>query len=94
MKKEKEILDFLGKNVFDPILNSPNASKELKAGVRLTTSRMKRLDADGMIRYFWSAIIGTSRSISFAEKMEREGFARFEDKKILETFRERFPMNR
>ncbi|MGE5484693.1 MAG: hypothetical protein ACM3X4_06725 [Ignavibacteriales bacterium] len=88
MTKEEEILDYLSRNVFDPILSSPRASRELKSGVNLTIARMKRLDAKGMIQYYWSAIIGTERSTRFARLMKLEGFTRFEE--VLEEFRDRF----
>ena len=42
-----------------------------------------------MIQYFWSAIIGTERSVSFSAQMKREGFDRFEE--LFEEFRKRFP---
>ena len=86
--EEQEIMDFLSERVFDPILCSPNASERLKQGCRLTINRMKQRDADGMVHYFWSAIVGTERSISFATQMRREGFDRFEE--VLEDFRNRF----
>jgi len=79
---------FLSKNVFDPILSSAKASKELKAGVNLTIARLKQRDVAGMIQYFWSAIIGTERSVGFAARMKKEGFTRFEE--ILEDFRDKF----
>lgn len=88
MTKEEEILNFLSVNIFEPILTSKKASKELKSGVNLTTGRLKQLDAEGMIRYFWSAIAGTERSTEFAKRMEKEGFTRFED--IREKFKEKF----
>jgi hypothetical protein len=88
MQKEGEILNFLNINVFNPILSSSKASKELKAGVNLTIARMKQHDAAGMVQYFWSAIIGTERSIGFAARMKKEGFTRFEE--ILEDFRAKF----
>jgi hypothetical protein len=49
---------------------------------------MERLDPAGMVQYFWSAIIGTERSIGFAARMKREGFDRFEE--AIEDFRTRF----
>ena len=88
MTKEQEILLFLQHTVFDPILNSSTASKELKQGVRLTIVRMNQRDASGMIRYYWSAIIGTERSVGFARRMRQEGFTRFEE--IIDEFRDRF----
>ncbi len=86
--KEQEIMDFLHQRIFDPILGSQAASEKLKQGVRLTIMRMMQRDAAGMIQYYWSAIIGTERSISFAALMRQEGFDRFEE--ALEAFRVRF----
>jgi hypothetical protein len=79
MTKEEQILDYLHKRVFDPVLTSPAASEKLKQGVRLTITRMKRLDAEKMLQYFWSAVSGTDRSIDFAAQMRSEGFTRFEE---------------
>lgn len=87
-RKEQEVLDFLHQRIFDPILQSPVASEKLKQGVRYTTMRMEQRDAAGMIQYYWSAIIGTERSIGFAAQMRQEGFNRFEE--ALEEFRVRF----
>lgn len=86
--KEQEIMRFLRKRIFDPILSAPHASASLKQGVRLTITRMEQREAAGMIQYYWSAIIGTERSIGFAARMRTEGFTRFED--ALEEFRVRF----
>lgn len=86
--KEQEIMAYLRDRIFDPILSSPNASASLKQGVRLTITRMEQRDAAGMVHYYWSAIIGTERSIGFAARMRQEGFTRFEE--ALEEFRVRF----
>ncbi len=86
--KQQQIMDFLHDRIFDPILLSSQASNELKSGVRLTINRMERLSAAKMIQYYWSAIIGTERSIGFAARMRQEGFTRFEE--ALEEFRVRF----
>jgi len=87
-QKQQEIMGFLDDRIFDPILQSKEASPALKSGVRLTINRMERLSAASMIQYYWSSIIGTERSIGFAAKMRQEGFTRFEE--ALEEFRERF----
>ena len=50
--------------------------------------RMEQRDAEGMIQYYWSAIVGTERSIGFAALMRQEGFSRFEE--ALEDFRVQF----
>ncbi|MYE58395.1 MAG: hypothetical protein F4X35_02245 [Alphaproteobacteria bacterium] len=86
--KESAIMSFLHERIFDPILTSPQASESLKQGVRYTIMRMEQRDATGMVHYYWSAIIGTERSISFAARMRQEGFDRFEE--ALEEFRVRF----
>ena len=88
MTKEQEIMSFLQQRVFGPILNSSTASNELKQGVRLTIVRMNQRDAAGMIHYYWSAIIGTERSVGFAHRMRQEGFTRFEE--VIDEFRDRF----
>jgi hypothetical protein len=88
MTKEQEIMQFLRENVFDPILNSPQASNELKQGVRYTIMRLNKLDATGMVQYYWSAIVGTERSTKFAKQMRLEGFTRFEER--IDQFREQF----
>jgi hypothetical protein len=86
--KEREIMDFLHERVFDPILESLKASKSVKQGVRYTIMRLEELDAAGMVQFYWSAIVGTDRSIDFAALMRGEGFARFEE--VIEDFRIRF----
>jgi len=88
MKKEQEIMQFLHKRVFDPVLNSDTASENLKRGVRLTIVRMEQRDALGMMQYFWSAVTGTEKSIGFAKLMKNEGFDRFEE--TIDEFREKF----
>ncbi len=91
MSKDEEIMNFLHKNVFDPILNSSTASNSLKKGVRYTIMRMNERDAMGKIQYYWSAIIGTERSTEFARNMRNEGFTRFEE--VIDEFRDRFNDN-
>ncbi|MBA3897892.1 MAG: hypothetical protein H0X36_12330 [Sphingomonadaceae bacterium] len=86
--KQLEVMTFLHEHIFDPILASPIASEALKQGIRYTVMRLEQRDAAGMVHYFWSAIIGTERSIGFAAKMKVEGFTRFEE--VLEDFRLRF----
>jgi hypothetical protein len=89
-QKKQELMAFLHDSVFDPILNSANATERLKTGVRYTIMRMNERDPLGMVTYYWSAIHGTDRSIRFAADMRSEGYTRFEDREILEEFRIRF----
>lgn len=86
--KKQEIMNFLHERVFNPVLHSTDASKELKQGIRLTVMRMQERDPRGIVQYFWSAVIGTERSTAFARQMREERFARFEE--VIEEFRNRF----
>ena len=86
--KEDEVMQFLSERVFDPILQSTESSESLKKGVRRTIIHMKQLEATGMLKYYWSSVIGTQRSPGFAEKIQHEGFTRFED--VIDEFRARF----
>ncbi|MDX2226213.1 MAG: hypothetical protein SFY92_03825 [Verrucomicrobiae bacterium] len=88
MTKEEEIMTFLHERVFNPILESKEADESLKQGTRLTIARMNQLDAVGMLRYYWSAIVGTERSINFAAKLREADFIRFEE--VIDEFRSRF----
>ena len=88
MTREEEIIQFLHEQVFDPVLNSDQASERLKRGVRLTIMRMEQRDALGMVQYYFSAITGTEKSIGFARLMRAEGFTRFEE--TIDEFRIRF----
>ncbi|MGP1430954.1 hypothetical protein [Treponema sp.] len=49
---------------------------------------MSKLNAEKIIQYYWSAIVGTEKSINFARNMKASGFVRFEE--ILEEFRNKF----
>ena len=87
MTKEDELMDFLHKRVFDPVLESKNASPSIKSGVNQTIARMNRLSAEKMVHFYWAAITGEN-GMMFADKMKAEGFTRFED--IVDEFKERF----
>ncbi len=86
--KEQEIMDILQEHIFARVLTSTIASESLKQGIRPTIMRMGQRNAAGMGQYYWSAIIGTERSIGFAARMRQEGFTRFDE--ALEEFRVRF----
>lgn len=88
MTKENEIMTFLHERVFDPVLQSSEASESLKRGIRLTIVRMQERDAVGMMKYYWSAIVGTERSVPFATQLRGAGFIRFEE--VIDEFRARF----
>lgn len=88
MTKEEELMDFLNKNIFDPILCCPNTHKDIEAGVHRTIASFRTQDAAGMIEHFWKSIRGTDGSIAFSGMLKQHGFKRFED--ILDEFRMHF----
>ncbi|WP_394866579.1 hypothetical protein [Paraclostridium bifermentans] len=88
MTKKEEIMDYLNENIFNPVLDSKKASESLKKGIRYTIMRLNQRDAAGIRQYYWSAVIGTERSIKFASMMKQEGFTRFEE--LIEEFRIKF----
>jgi hypothetical protein len=87
-KKELELLNYLKQKVFNPILTSDSASFKLKQGVRHTVNTMRKLDAKGMLSYYWNSIIGSSKSRSFSKLMKEEGFTRFEE--VVDEMRVKF----
>ena len=87
MTKEQEVMTFLHKKVFDPILNSKLASNRVKKGINITVIRMNSLSAGKMVQYFWSAL-ATENSIEFSKQLKDEGLTRFED--VMEEFRDIF----
>lgn len=78
-------MDFLADGFMDVLARGSNNAK---MGVRETIFRMRQRDAEGMVSYFWSAIVGTERSIRFADRLRAEGFTRWEE--LIEDFRVRF----
>lgn len=85
--KDEELMNFLHERIFDPILNG-DYEDDLKRGVRLTIMRMENLSTVQKVQYFWSAVVGTENSISFAGKMLDARVTRFED--VIDEFRVRF----
>ena len=80
MTKKQVILSFLEERVFQPVLDSKTASRNLKSGVNLTKYRMSQIDDAGMIHYFWSAVVGTERSVGFSKMMKDEVIDEFRNR--------------
>ena len=88
MTKEEKIMEFLNKNVFDPILCCPTIHEDIREGVQRTIEYFSTQDASGMIEHYWRSIRGTTGSIAFAGMLKQHGFTRFED--LIDEFRIRF----
>lgn len=90
VQKQKAIMDYFDNTIFSPALTYGKEHNlvDVVRGVNLTKARMSRLASEKMIQYFWSAIIGTDKSIRFSKMMKEHNILRFED--IIEEVREKF----
>jgi hypothetical protein len=77
--KKEELMGFLHKRVFDPILNSHTASNLLKQGVRLAVMKMSKMEPAEILRFYTVSMIGTDQPTKFALQMKNEGFTQFEE---------------
>ena len=66
----------------------PKNKRQPEAGLTIYDHAAEERDAEGMVHYFWSAIVGTPASIGFATRMRNEGVTRFEE--VIDEFRVRF----
>jgi hypothetical protein len=81
-RKKKVLMDYLEENVWSKAerVGKENNDRHLVQGIRLTRLRMSQLPtAEKMIRFFWSAIEGTQRSINFYDIMKQYNLVTFED---------------
>jgi len=82
-RKKTEILAFLHEHVFDPSCR-PRRLEQPEAGRSPHIMRLEERDPAGIVSYYWSAIVGTDRSVSCAPDARRR-FTRFEE--IIDEFR-------
>ncbi|HUB29727.1 MAG TPA: hypothetical protein VL967_08515 [Terracidiphilus sp.] len=88
--RRQEIYEWLYRRLWEPALNSPRATKEIRQGVALTRLRMElRPTSTAMLDYFWRAVRGTDKSIRFPDILRAAGLERFED--VFDEFRRVFP---
>lgn len=89
MTKEQEILDFLESKMFNPILNSAQASDRFKKATRGLRLRMKQRNAQGMIEYFWNNVVdANAKHANYGRMLQNERFPEFEE--VVTEFRLRF----
>ncbi|SRR6266496_1211450 len=87
LPQEKEVTHFLRENMFDPVMNSSNASTELK---EMIVKAVHKLNAEAAWQMIDSWLYMTSKPTDFKviQKMKEEGFLQFET--TLDEFRTRF----
>lgn len=85
-----EIMNYFDEKIFNPALDfaKRNHNNIVFKGVNLTRARMHRLSSEKKIQFFWSAIVGTDKSIRFSDILKDNGVTRFED--IIEEVRVKF----
>lgn len=91
MDHKQEVLSYFNDKIFEPGIrfSKENNIPEIARGIRYTKMRMEQLpNATKVIQYFWSAVIGTEKSIKFAELLKEHNVLRFED--IIEEVRVKF----
>lgn len=89
-QKCNEIMNYFDEKIFNPALDfaKRNHNSTIFKGVNLTRARMHRLSSEKKIQFFWSAIVGTDKSIRFSDILKDNGITRFED--IIEEVRVKF----
>jgi len=88
MTKEREVLSFLYRNLFNDVLSSGNITNELKKNIQDTVRALNDRSAEGMVRYFWSNIGGEENRRVLAQRLKDEGFLGFD--KMIQGFKVRF----
>lgn len=89
-ERKGEMIRYFNETIFEPAIqygiehNIPKMSQ----GARYTRMRFKLLSSDKILHYFWSAIIGTDKSIPFSKLLKDNNVLRFED--IIDDVRDRF----
>jgi len=87
LHQEKMIMSFLHERVFDPIMNSPQASSDLKKGIVLTVRALNSL-ADWQMMDTWTSMASYQDDSKVIQQMQVEGFMDFE--KTLSEFQKLF----
>ena len=89
-QKCKEIMNYFDEKIFNPALDfaKRNHNNTIYRGINITRARMYRLSSEKKIQFFWSAIVGTDKSIRFSDILKDNGITRFED--IIEEVRTKF----
>ena len=90
LSKEREVMHFLRELVFDPIMNSPEASNELKEMIVKTVRELHAEAARQMVDS-WIHMTSKPTESDVIRKMKEEGFTQFET--TLPEFRTRFVQN-
>jgi hypothetical protein len=88
MNKKEEILCFLQKHLFDPVLCSPFTSHELKCDFKSMFKMLQNFSAEGILLFFWTTMANEEVKMIFSHRLHEEGITNYDA--ILCTFKNRF----
>ncbi len=74
MEKKQELIDYLNTYLLLPIINSPNASQELKYSFTDTSHMLNQLSAKGILSYIWTQFLSDSTNNILINRLLDEGF--------------------
>lgn len=88
MDKKQELLDFLQEELFNPVINSPFVSSELKYDFITILDTIKHFSAEGILLYFWNMMANDEVQMIFSNRLMDEGFYNYTE--LLGTFKNHF----
>lgn len=88
MNKKQELLNFLQKELFNPIIDSPFISSELKYDFLTILETIKNFSAEGILLYVWNMMANDEVQMIFSNRLIDEGFYNYSD--LLNTFKNHF----
>lgn len=88
MDKKQELLDFLREELFNPVIDSPYTSSQLKYDFSHMLLLLKDFSAEGILLYVWNSLASTEVKMVLANRLMDEGFYNYDE--ILNTFKEHF----
>ena len=75
MEKKQQLIDYLNTNLLLPIINSPNASIELKYSFIDTSYTISQLSTQGIILYIWTQLLSDSSQKAIINRLLDEDFS-------------------
>lgn len=88
MDKKQELLNFLTAELFNPVLDSPYASPQLKYDFSHTLETLKSFSAEGILFYIWNTLANTESQMIWSNRLLDEGFYNYDH--ALSTFKQHF----
>ncbi|WP_069998741.1 hypothetical protein [Cellulosilyticum sp. I15G10I2] len=88
MNKKQELLDFLQAELFNPIIDSPYISPEIKYDFLTILDTLKNFSAEGILSYFWNMMANDEVQMIFSNRLMEEGFYNYPE--LVDTFKSHF----